>query len=801
MQAISSQIANELKVREAQVQAAIDLLDGGATVPFIARYRKEATGGLDDVQMRELEARLSYLRELHERRAAVLKSIESQGKLTPELRAAIDAAPNKQELEDLYLPYKPKRRTKGMIAREFGIEPLADQLWGDPSLDPQEAAKLFVKAEKGEGGEDFPTVPAVLDGVRDILSERWAEDAALVQSLREWLWAEGLLQSKLAAGKNENDPEVAKFRDYHDYDEPIGRVPSHRALAVFRGRQLEILDAKLVLPEAESAPAATKLAATPSLAEGRIALHLGWSHQSRPADDLLRKCVAWTWRVKLSLSTERDLFARLRDDAEKVAIKVFADNLRDLLLAAPAGPRVVMGLDPGIRTGVKVAVCDATGKLVDTATVYPHEPRKDWDGSLHTLAKLVDKHGVQLIAIGNGTASRETDKLAGDLIKLMQKHAPAQAGQAQAAIEKIVISEAGASVYSASEYASQELPDVDVSLRGAASIARRLQDPLAELVKIDPKSIGVGQYQHDVNQSELARTLDAVVEDCVNGVGVDLNTASAPLLSRVSGLSGTVAKAVVRWREQHGAFKSRQQLLDVSGLGPKTFEQSAGFLRIRDGDNPLDMTGVHPETYPVVEQIIVKTGKPIDQIMGRAELLKPLKPEAFATPQFGAITVKDILAELEKPGRDPRPDFKVARFNDGVEDIADLREGMVLEGTVSNVAQFGAFVDLGVHQDGLVHVSQLANKFVNDAREVVKTGQIVKVKVLEVDVPRKRISLTMKLDAQAPRRDAPRENRFENAGRGRGGYSSAPGGRGAGQTATGGAMASAFEKLKGLQAK
>ena len=801
MQAISSQIANELQVREAQVQAAIDLLDGGATVPFIARYRKEATGGLDDVQMRELEARLSYLRELHERRAAVLKSIEEQGKLTPELRAAIAAVPTKQELEDLYVPYKPKRRTKGMIAREFGIEPLADQLWGDPTLDPQEAAKLFVKAEKGEGGEDFTTVPAVLDGVRDILSERWAEDAALVQSLREWLWAEGLLQSKLAAGKNENDPEVAKFRDYHDYDEPIGRVPSHRALAVFRGRQLEILDAKLVLPEAESAPAATKLAATPSLAEGRIALHLGWSHQARPADDLLRKCVAWTWRVKLSLSTERDLFARLRDDAEKVAIKVFADNLRDLLLAAPAGPRVVMGLDPGIRTGVKVAVCDATGKLVDTATVYPHEPRKDWDGSLHKLAKLVDKHGVQLIAIGNGTASRETDKLAGDLIKLMQKHAPAQAGQAQAAIEKIVISEAGASVYSASEYASQELPDVDVSLRGAASIARRLQDPLAELVKIDPKSIGVGQYQHDVNQSELARTLDAVVEDCVNGVGVDLNTASAPLLSRVSGLSGTVAKAVVRWREQHGAFKSRQQLLDVSGLGPKTFEQSAGFLRIRGGDNPLDMTGVHPETYPVVEQIIVKTGKPIDQIMGRAELLKPLKPEAFATPQFGAITVKDILAELEKPGRDPRPDFKVARFNDGVEDIADLREGMVLEGTVSNVAQFGAFVDLGVHQDGLVHVSQLANKFVNDAREVVKTGQIVKVKVLEVDVPRKRISLTMKLDAQAPRRDAPRENRFENAGRGRGGYSSAPGGRGAGQTATGGAMASAFEKLKGLQAK
>ncbi|MFT4196196.1 Tex family protein [Ottowia sp.] len=782
MPSISSQIAAELKVREAQVRAAIDLLDGGATVPFVARYRKEATGGLDDVQMRELEARLAYLRELHDRRAAVLKSVDEQGKLTPELRAAIEAAPTKQELEDLYLPYKPKRRTKGQIAREFGIEPLADQLWADPALDPNEAAKPFVKAAKGEGGEDFTTVPAVLDGVRDILSERWAEDAALVRSLREWLWAEGLLKAKLAAGKNENDPEVAKFRDYFDYDEPIGRVPSHRALAVFRGRQLEILDAQLELPEA---PEPGK----PSIAEGRIALHLGWSHQGRPADDLLRKCVAWTWRVKLSLSTERDLFARLREGAEQVAIKVFADNLRDLLLAAPAGQKVVMGLDPGIRTGVKVAVVDATGKLLETATVYPHEPRKDWDGALHTLAKLVAQHGVQLIAIGNGTASRETDKLAGDLIKLMQKQAAAQAGQAPAAIEKVVISEAGASVYSASEYASQELPDVDVSLRGAASIARRLQDPLAELVKIDPKSIGVGQYQHDVNQSELARTLDAVVEDCVNGVGVDLNTASAPLLARVSGLSPAVAKAVVRWREQHGAFRSRQQLLDVSGLGPKTFEQSAGFLRIRGGDHPLDMTGVHPETYPVVEQIIVQTGKPIDQLMGRAELLKGLKPEQFATPAFGAVTVKDILAELEKPGRDPRPDFKVARFNDGVEDIKDLAEGMVLEGTVSNVAQFGAFVDLGVHQDGLVHVSQLANRFVADAREVVKAGQIVKVKVLEVDVPRKRISLTMKLDAQAPRQGGPRENRFEHAPRGA---------RQAAAQPASTAMASAFERLKGL---
>ncbi|MDO4794467.1 MAG: Tex family protein [Brachymonas sp.] len=794
---ITEQIASEIRVQAHQVQAAIDLLDGGATVPFIARYRKEATGGLDDAQLRELEARLSYLRELHERRAAILKSIEEQGKLTPELRAAIEAAPTKQELEDLYLPYKPKRRTKGQIAREFGIEPLADQLFADPALDPQVAAQPFVKAEKGEGGEDFTTIAAVLDGVRDILSERWAEDAALVQSLREWLWAEGLLQSKLAAGKNENDPEVAKFRDYFDYDEPIGRVPSHRALAVFRGRQLEILDAKLVTPLAADEKT--------SLAEGRIAQHLGWSHQSRPADDLLRKCVSWTWRVKLSLSTERDLFARLREEAEKVAIKVFADNLRDLLLAAPAGAKAVMGLDPGIRTGVKVAVVDSTGKLVDTATVYPHEPRKDWDGSIHTLARLIAQHGVQLIAIGNGTASRETDKLAGDLIKHVQKIAASQPGITPPTIEKIVISEAGASVYSASEYASQELPDVDVSLRGAASIARRLQDPLAELVKIDPKSIGVGQYQHDVNQSELARALDAVVEDCVNGVGVDLNTASAPLLARVSGLSATVAKSVVRWREQHGAFQNRQQLLEVSGLGPKTFEQSAGFLRIRGGSNPLDMTGVHPETYPVVEQIIVSTGKPIDQLMGRSELLKPLKPEQFATDQFGAITVKDILAELEKPGRDPRPDFKVARFNEGVEDIADLKEGMVLEGTVSNVAAFGAFVDLGVHQDGLVHVSQLSNKFVNDAREIVKTGQIVKVKVLEVDVPRKRISLTMKLDAPTGRRegrDARGENRFEPAGRstGRGGYSSDRSrGQGRHSSAPATAMASAFEKLKGLK--
>ena len=793
MSLIHGQLAAEIQIRPEQVKAAVDLLDSGATVPFIARYRKEATGGLDDIQLRELEYRLGYLREMQDRRAIILKSIQEQGKLSPELQAAIETAATKQELEDLYLPYKPKRRTKGMMAREAGIEPLADRLWADPTLDPHVQAQAFVQPAGTPEGTDFSTTAAVLDGVRDILSERWAEDAGLVQSLREWLWQTGLLKSKLADGKDENHVDVSKFRDYFAYDEPIGRVPSHRALAVFRGRALEMLDAKLVLP-VEPEPG------QPSMAEGRVAIFLGWSHSQRPSDDLIRKCVAWTWRVKLSLSIERDLFTRLREEAEKVAIKVFADNLRDLLLAAPAGARVVMGLDPGIRTGVKVAVVDTTGKLVETATVYPHEPRKDWDGALFTLAKLSEKHGVNLIAIGNGTASRETDKLAADLIKQLAKlHNGVE-------IQKVVVSEAGASVYSASEFASQEMPDVDVSLRGAASIARRLQDPLAELVKIDPKSIGVGQYQHDVNQSDLARSLESVVEDCVNAVGVDLNTASVPLLSRVSGLSGSVAKSVVRWREANGAFKSRQDLLKVTGLGAKTFEQSAGFLRIRGGDNPLDMTGVHPETYPLVEQIILKTTKPIQDIMGRSEVLKSLRPEAFANPQFGVITVKDILVELEKPGRDPRPDFKVARFNDGVDDIKDLKEGMILEGTVSNVAAFGAFIDLGVHQDGLVHVSQLSHKFVTDAREVVKTGEIVKVQVVEVDVVRKRIALTMKLGEAPARKDRPRDNRFEGAGRDqrprsgsdgghtgsqRSGYSAAP--------AASSAMASAFAKLQNLK--
>ncbi len=774
MNKILLQIAAELKVRPAQVNAAIELLDGGATVPFIARYRKEATDNLDDIQLRELDARLSYLRELEERRGAVVKNIEEQGKLTTELRAAIDAAPTKQELEDLYLPYKQKRRTKAMIAREAGIEPLAEKLFADPALTPLTEAAAFVNADAG-----FGDAQGVLDGVRDILAERWAEDATLVRGLRDWLWSEALLQSKLQDGKDATLPDHAKFRDYFDYAEPIRSVPSHRALAVFRGRALELLDAKLVIDAGDQSV---------SLAEGRIALHLKWSHAKRPADDLIRKCIAWAWKVKLSLSLERDLFSRLREQAEAVAIKVFAENLRDLLLAAPAGPRVVMGLDPGIRTGCKVAVVDATGKVLATHTVYPLEPRKDWEGSLHTLGLLCATHAVNLIAIGNGTGSRETDKLAADLIKRIQQIAPGTA------LQKVVVSEAGASVYSASEYASKELPDLDVSLRGAVSIARRLQDPLAELVKIDPKSIGVGQYQHDLNQSELMKSLGTVIEDCVNSVGVDLNTASTPLLARVSGLSGAVAASIVRWRDANGAFRSRQQLLDVSGLGAKTFEQSAGFLRIRGGDNPLDQSGVHPETYPLVERLLGALNKPAAEVMGRSDVIRALKPEAFADEKFGAITVKDVLAELEKPGRDPRPDFKVARLADGIEDINDLRPGMTLEGTVSNVAQFGAFVDLGVHQDGLIHVSQLANKFVNDAREVVKTGDIVKVRVLEVDLARKRISLTMKLDAKpVPAAERGANNAYRAPTRG----GRAPPTRGATPQPAGSAMADAFARLQG----
>jgi uncharacterized protein len=775
------QIAAELKVRPAQVGTAVELLDGGSTVPFIARYRKEATDGLDDIQLRELETRLSYLRELEDRRATVLRSVDEQGKLTPALRAALDAAPTKQELEDLYLPYKPKRRTKGMIAREAGLEPLAEQLFANPGLDPAAEAAAFVNADAG-----FADAQAVLDGVRDLLAERWAEDALLVGKLREWLWATARLHSKLVEGKDGSHPDAAKFRDYFDYAEPIRTVPSHRALAVFRGRTQEWLDARLQLEDEAGADAAAP-AGAPSAAEGRIARHLGFSAAGRPGDALIRKTIAWAWKVKLSLSLERDLFARLREAAEAVAIKVFADNLRDLLLAAPAGQRVVMGLDPGIRTGVKVAVVSETGKVLGTHTVYPHEPRCDREGSLHALRRLVAQHGVNLIAIGNGTASRETDKLAAELIQRIGQLAP------DLKLDKVVVSEAGASVYSASEFASKELPELDVSLRGAVSIARRLQDPLAELVKIDPKSIGVGQYQHDVNQSGLARSLDAVVEDCVNAVGVDLNTASAPLLARVSGLSAGVAASIVRWRDAHGAFRSRQQLLDVAGLGPRTFELAAGFLRIRDGDNPLDITGVHPETYPVVQRMLAATGRPVAELMGRAEVLRTLRPEAFADERFGAITVKDILAELEKPGRDPRPDFRVARFNEGVSELKDLQPGMVLEGTVSNVAQFGAFVDIGVHQDGLVHVSQLSHKFVSDAREVVKTGQVVKVRVQEVDLARRRIALTMKLDAPAAPAGAREgvDNRYRPAARQERARPAEPGGPGA--------MAAAFSRLPGAK--
>jgi uncharacterized protein len=779
---IQTQLAADIGAREPQVAAAVALLDEGATVPFIARYRKEATGGLDDIQLRLLEERLGYRRELEERRLAVLKSIAEQGKLTPELSGSIAAAETKQALEDLYLPYKTKRRTKGQIAREAGLEPLADLLWAEPTRAPLDEAAAFVNAEAG-----FADAMAVLDGVRDLLSERWAEDAALVGSLREWLWGTALLQSRLADGKDGQHADAIKFRDYFEHDEPVATVPSHRALAIFRGRTLGWLDAKLHVEEPEGDEPAKPGRAT--LAEGRIAVHLGWRHAARPADELIRKTIGWTWRVKLALSLERDLFARVREAAEAVAIKVFADNLRDLLLAAPAGNRVVMGLDPGIRTGVKVAVVSDTGRVLGTHTVYPHEPRNDWEGSLHTLGRLVATHGVNLIAIGNGTASRETDKLAADLIQRIQAAAP------EHRIEKVVVSEAGASVYSASELASSELPELDVSLRGAVSIARRVQDPLAELVKIDPKSIGVGQYQHDVNQSQLARTLEAVVEDCVSKVGVDLNTASAPLLARVAGLSSAVAGSIVRWRDANGAFRHRRQLLDVAGLGPKTFEQAAGFLRIPGGENPLDATGVHPETYAIVERAIERTGRGVAELMGRAEVLKTLKPELLADERFGVITVKDVLAELEKPARDPRPDFVVARFNEGVSDIADLKPGMLLEGTVSNVAQFGAFVDLGVHQDGLIHVSQLAHKYVADAREVVKTGAIVKVRVLEVDLPRKRIALTMKLDAPLPSagRDGVRgDNRFVAAGRDqrpRGASKpAAPSGQGA--------MAAAFAKLQ-----
>ena len=722
---ILAQLGAELQLRVAQVAAAVELLDGGATVPFIARYRKEATGGMTDDHLRTLEQRLGYLRELEQRRAAILKSVAQQGKLTPELQQAIEQATQRQQLEDLYLPYKPRMVTRAQKARAAGLEPLADALFSDPTQEPRALAQTYVRPEKGEDGSDFTTPEACLDGARDILVERWAEDPTLVGPMREWLWGCGVLRSKVRDGKQQ---QGTNFQDYFDYDEPIARVPSHRALAVLRGRTQEVLDVALELPEPPVS------AGVLNSAQQRIASHIGWAHAGRSADDWLQRCVQWAWRVKLSLSLERELFTRLREQAEEQAIAVFGANLRDLLLAAPAGAKTVMGLDPGIRTGVKVAVTDPTGKVLETATVYPHEPRRDWEGSLHRLGELCRRHAVGVVAIGNGTASRETSRLATELAR---RHP-------ELGLIQLVVSEAGASVYSASELAARELPELDVSLRGAVSIARRVQDPLAELVKIDPKSIGVGQYQHDVDQMLLARRLDAVVEDCVNRVGVDVNTASPALLSRVAGLNARIAEQIVRRRDQSGAFANRAALLDVSGLGPKTFEQAAGFLRINDGDNPLDRSAVHPESYPLVERILAAAGQPIQVLMGDAPKLRAMRPEDFADQRFGLFTVRDVLAELEKPGRDPRPEFRVARLNDEVQAIADLRPGMRLEGTVTNVAAFGAFVDLGVHCDGLVHVSQLADRFVKDAADVVKVGDIVQVTVVDVDVQRQRIGLSMR---------------------------------------------------------
>ncbi|MCW2882569.1 MAG: RNA-binding transcriptional accessory protein [Sphaerisporangium sp.] len=724
---IHQQIAEELGVRERQVKAAVELLDGGATVPFIARYRKEATETLDDAQLRALEDRLRYLRELEERRTAILESIRSQGKLDDALEAQIMAADSKARLEDIYLPYKPKRRTKAQIAREAGLGPLADGLLADPSRDPQTEAAAYVDAEKG-----VADATAALEGARAILIERFAEDADLIGALREQMWSRGRLVARVRDEKQETG---AKFSDYFDFAEPFTKLPSHRILAMFRGEKEEVLALTL---EPEEAPTEDG----PNSYEQRIARHFGVADRGRPADRWLADTVRWAWRTRVLVHLGIDLRMRLWQAAEEEAVRVFATNLRDLLLAAPAGTRTTMGLDPGLRTGVKVAVVDATGKVVATETIYPHEPRRRWDESIAVLARLAREHRVELISIGNGTASRETDKLAGDLIK---QHP-------DLTLTKIVVSEAGASVYSASAYASQELPELDVSLRGAVSIARRLQDPLAELVKIDPKSIGVGQYQHDLSETKLSRSLDAVVEDCVNAVGVDVNTASAPLLTRVSGIGSGLAENIVLHRDSNGPFRSRRALKEVPRLGPKAFEQCAGFLRIPGGDDPLDASSVHPEAYPVVRRIMNATSGDIKTLIGNGTVLRTLRPSDFSDDTFGLPTVTDILKELEKPGRDPRPAFRAATFKEGVDKISDLEPGMLLEGVVTNVAAFGAFVDVGVHQDGLVHVSAMSRNFVKDPREVVKPGDIVRVKVLDVDIPRKRISLTLRLDDEAASR-------------------------------------------------
>lgn len=764
---IVQRIADELSVQPRQVAAAVQLLDEGSTVPFIARYRKEVTGNLDDTQLRQLEERLLYLRELEERRATIIASIDEQGKLTDELRAAIDAADSKQTLEDLYLPYKPKRRTRAQIAREAGLEPLAQALLANPLLDPQAEAAAYVNTDRG-----VADVKAALDGARDILSEQFGETAELLGKLRDYLFERGVVSSAVVDGKQGEEGE--KFRDYYDYSETIKTVPSHRALALFRGRNAGVLTVKLGLGEELDAQ-------VPHPGEAMIARHFGIANQNRPADKWLSDVCRWCWRVKVQPHIETELLTQLRETAEHEAIRVFARNLKDLLLAAPAGPKAVIGLDPGLRTGVKVAVVDRTGKLLATDTIYPHEPRRDWDGSLAKLARLAAQTQAELVSIGNGTASRETDKLASELIA---KHPELK-------LQKIVVSEAGASVYSASELAAKEFPELDVSLRGAVSIARRLQDPLAELVKIEPKAIGVGQYQHDVNQRELARSLDAVVEDCVNAVGVDANTASAALLARVSGLNSTLARNIVDYRDANGPFPSREHLRRVPRLGDKTFEQAAGFLRINGGENPLDRSSVHPEAYPVVERMLAKISKRIDDVLGNRDALAGLSPAEFADERFGLPTVRDILSELEKPGRDPRPEFKTATFREGVEKVSDLAPGMVLEGVVTNVAAFGAFVDIGVHQDGLVHVSAMSTKFIKDPHEIVKAGQVVKVKVLDVDVKRQRISLTMRLDDDAAP-SAPGNRGGAERGAMRGGARA----QRSREPEPAGAMAAAFAKLK-----
>jgi uncharacterized protein len=782
---IEQRLALELAAKPAQVAAAIALLDEGATVPFIARYRKEATGGLDDIQLRLLEERLRYLRELEDRRAAIIASINDQNKMTPALLDAITHAEDKTRLEDLYLPYKQKRRTKAQIAIEAGLAPLADALLADARLTPEDAAAAYLRpAFSNDDGSANPGVAdakAALDGARQILMERFAEDAGLLQSLREYVQEHGIVESKVIAGKED---EGEKFADYFDYSEAIGTVPSHRALALLRGRREGMLDVTLRLDTEAEKP---KWDAPHNPCEGRIAARFGIKNLGRPADKWLADTARWTWRVKSFMHLESELMGALRERAELDAIQVFALNLKALLLAAPAGPRATMGLDPGLRTGVKVAVVDTTGKVVDTAVIYPHQPKNDWEGSLHTLGKLAAKHNVSLISIGNGTGSRETDKLSIDLIKQMASTKP------ELKLTKIVVSEAGASVYSASEFASRELPDMDVSLRGAVSIARRLQDPLAELVKIDPKSIGVGQYQHDVSQSQLARSLDAVVEDCVNAVGVDVNTASAPLLARVSGLSSSVAQSIVSYRDLKGAFASRAALKAVPRLGDKTYEQAAGFLRVMGGANPLDASAVHPESYPLVEKILADLKKDLKGVIGEAALLKSLSPARYADDKFGVPTITDILKELEKPGRDPRPEFSTATFKEGVEEIRDLRPDMILEGVVTNVAAFGAFVDIGVHQDGLVHISALSNTFVKDPHTVVKAGQVVKVKVLEVDEKRKRIALTMRLTDSAPQAGSKPEQRPDRNDRTRAAQQSKKDER---APAAGGAMAAAFAKFK-----